>query len=224
MPAMKLKDIRKDLHWPELRLPEMSRDDISKALGEARKELIEVRKDLNEFRREMEMPKVDLSKLEFPRIDVDDVAKEAREVGKKVGKNAAKNAAKGKQQAMKAAQSAGLVKKPSRMPFVLVGLVTLGLVGWAMSSPGVKTRIKSAALQARDQVRDRMAERGETWDRDEETRAFDAAEPAEVAPSAFSDELTSTDTPFAEPPTGLPKKLGKTNGSHKIETDEPART
>ena len=46
-----------DLHLrerlPELKLPEMSRDDIAKALGEARKELGEVRKDLNEFRREL---------------------------------------------------------------------------------------------------------------------------------------------------------------------------
>ncbi len=224
MPVLKLKDIRKDLRWPELRLPEMSRDDISKALGEARKELIEVRKDLNEFRREMEMPTVDLSKLELPRIDVDSVANEARDVGKKVGKNAAKNAAKGKKQALKAAQAAGLVKKSSRKPFVLVGLVTMGLVGWAMSSPSVKTRIKSAAQQVRDQVRDRMAERGETWDRDEETRAFDAAEPAAVTPAPYSDDLASADSPFAEPPSALPKKLGKTNGSHKIAKDEPART
>ena len=53
-----------DLHLrerlPELKLPEMSRDDIAKALGETRKELGEVRKDLSEYRREVEVPRMDL--------------------------------------------------------------------------------------------------------------------------------------------------------------------
>ena len=44
MPELNLKDLRS--RFPELRLPEMSRDDIAKALGEARKEIKDVRKDL----------------------------------------------------------------------------------------------------------------------------------------------------------------------------------
>ncbi len=40
MPELNLKELRKDLRIPELRLPEMSRDDIAKALGEARKEIV----------------------------------------------------------------------------------------------------------------------------------------------------------------------------------------
>src|SRR5215210_8291458 len=50
MPELHLRD-----RLPELKLPEMSRDDIAKALGEARRELVEVRKDLNEFRKEFEV-------------------------------------------------------------------------------------------------------------------------------------------------------------------------
>ncbi len=141
MPALNLKDIRKDLHFPELRLPEMSRDDIAKALGEARKEMADVRRDLNEFRREIELPKVDVSRADVENV-ADDVARTAREAAndaRKVSKEAAKvlgkNVEKGRKEALKAAQKAGIVKKPSRIPYVLGGFITLGLVGWALSNP-----------------------------------------------------------------------------------------
>ena len=69
MPDLNLKELRKT-PLPELRLPEMSRDDIAKALGEARKELREVRKDIEEFRQEFEVPRVDVSAVEMPNIDM----------------------------------------------------------------------------------------------------------------------------------------------------------
>ena len=211
-----------DLHLrerlPELKLPEMSRDDIAKALGEARKELGAVRKDLNEFRREIEMPKVDVSKVdpsrfEMPNIDYAKELRDARNDLRDAGKQMSKNA-------RKAAEDAGLVKRPSRLPFVIAGAVTLGLVGWALAnSPSIKARLRLAAQQ----IQDKMAERRNAWDDDAETHAFDGATAVPVEPSAYADAITTSDSPFAEPPSDTPDGFGKTNGTHTIESDEPAR-
>ena len=214
MPDLHLKD-----RLSELKLPEMSRDDIAKALGEARKELGEVRKDLNEFRRELEVPRMDMSKIDMSKFEMPnvDVAKEFRDAGKdlrEAGKHMAKNA-------RSAAQDAGLVKRPSRLPFVIAGAVTLGLVGWALAnSPSIKARIRLAAQQ----LQDKMAERRAAWDEDDaEPHAFDAAVPVPVQPSAFADATSDKNSPFAEPPSDTPDGFGKTNGQHTIESDQPAR-
>ena len=212
-----------DLHLrerlPELKLPEMSRDDIAKALGEARKELGEVRKDLNEFRREFEVPRMDLSKVdpskfEMPSIDVGKEFRDAKKDLRDAGKYMAKNA-------RSAAQDAGLVKRPSRLPFVIAGAVTLGLVGWALAnSPSIKARLRLAAQQ----IQDKIAERRAAWDEDEaEPHAFDTSVAVPVQPSAYSDATSDRNSPFAEPPSDLPDGLGKTNGSKTIDSDEPAR-
>ena len=215
MPELNLKDIRKDFRLPELRLPEMSRDDIAKALGEARKELSEVRRDLNEFRREFEMPKVDSTVVELPKVDMAKVSKDAEQLGK----DARKMAKDARKSAKEAAQKAGLIRRPSRIPFVLVGLATMGLVAWALATPGVKTRLREAAQEAQK----RMAERRTAWDLDEETRAFDAAAPAGVKSSPYKGSIDPVQSPFSEPPTELPDKLCATGETHKIETDQPAR-
>lgn len=222
MPELNLKDIRKDLRWPELRLPEMTRDDIAKAIGEARKEMAEVRRDFNEFRREFEMPKVDLSAVDVSKFDVNDVAKEARAVGRDVGKQVGKSVDKGRKQALKAAQDAGLVKKPSRIPFVIGGLITMGLVGWALSTPSVKERLRSAVQGARERFDEMRAERMA-----EDAHAFDAATPAEVEPSPFQDAIAPQDSPVAEPPTDVPAGLGTSTttvarGKAKVDKDDGA--
>jgi hypothetical protein len=202
MPELHLKDIRKDLRWPELRLPEMSRDDIAKALGEARKEMSEMRRDLNEFRREMEMPKVDLAKVELPKIDLAKVDKEARAAAKDARKAARKAGKQVTKEMTKAAQDAGIVKRPSRLPFVILAAITLALVGWALATPTLRERVKTAAQGARD----RMAERDtEGW----------GSEPA-----AFD---TGMERPFGEPPVTKPEAIGDTNGKHAIKEDAPAR-
>jgi len=222
MPELNLKELRKDIRWPELRLPEMSRDDIAKALGEARKELREVRKDIEEFRHDFEMPRVDVSAVEMPSVDMSKVADGAKQASKQVAESAkdgAKQVAKG---ARDAAESAGLVKpdRLPRAPFILAGLVTLGLVGWALiSSPSVKTRLREVAQRAREQ----MNERRSAWDLDDDTRAFDSAETAGVALSAYSYSIDSADSPFAEPPMQLPEGLGTDGAPQTIETDTPAR-
>jgi len=204
MPDLHLKD-----RLSELKLPEMSRDDIGKALGEARKELGEVRKDLNDFRRELEVPR-----MEMPNVDVGKEFRDARKDLRDAGKHMAKNA-------RSAAQDAGLVKRPSRLPFVIAGAVTLGLVGWALAnSPSIKARIRLAAQQ----MQDKMAERRAAWAEDEaEPHAFDAAVPAPVEPSAYADATSDKNSPFADPPSDTPDGFGKTNGQHTIDSDQPAR-
>lgn len=215
MPELHLRE-----RLPELKLPEMSRDDIAKALGDTRKELGQVRKDLNDFRRDFEAPQIDLSKIDLSKLEMPnvDVAKEVRDAGKDLrdaGKHLAKNA-------RNAAQDAGLVKRPSRLPFVIAGAVTLGLVGWALAnSPSVKARLQQAMRQARA----RMAEQRAQWGMDEaEPRAFDAAVTKPVDSSAFSESTIDRNSPFAEPPSDLPDGLGKTNGKRTNTSDEPART
>jgi hypothetical protein len=205
MPELHLRE-----RLEELRLPEMSRDDIAKALGETRKELGAVRKDLNEMRRD-----IDPSKLELPNIDIGKELRDARNDLLDAGKYVAKNA-------RSAAQDAGLVKRPSRLPFVIAGAVTLGLVGWALAnSPSIKARLQLAAQQ----LQDKMAERRAAWDDDaDEPHAFDAAVPVPVEPSAFADSTSDKNSPFAEPPSDTPDGFGKTNGKRTSTSDEPART
>ncbi|HUP55335.1 MAG TPA: hypothetical protein VM408_07495 [Methylomirabilota bacterium] len=214
MPELHLRE-----RLPELKLPEMSRDDIAKALGEARKELSEVRKDLNDFRKEIEVPKMDVSridpsKFELPNIDYAKEFRDARNDLRDAGKQMSKKT-------RKAAQDAGLVKGPSRLPFVIAGAVTLGLVGWALAnSPSIKARIR----QAVQQMQDKMAERRAAWDEDEaQPHAFDASVAVPVQPSSYSDATSDSNSPFAEPPSDLPDGLGKSNGSNTIESDEPVR-
>lgn len=174
MPELHLKDLR----FPELRMPEMTRDDIAKTLGEARRELGDVRKDLGDMRRDFDLSRVDVPKA---------VTDAAQAVG----------------------QSVGLVKRPrSRLPFIAGALVTLGLVGWAVrSSPSIKSRIQGVVQSARERMDARRASSD-----DMEPRAFDAAVTIPVKPSAYADELASSNSPF-DGPTDLPKGLG-TNGAH----------
>lgn len=170
MPELHLKDLR----FPELRMPEMTRDDIAKTLGEARKELGDLRKELGDMRRDFDLSRVDVPKA-----------------------------------VTGAAQAVGLVKRPrSRLPFIAGALVTLGLVGWAVrSSPSIKSRIQDVVQSARERM-DAMRASSD----DMEPRAFDAAVTIPVEPSAYADDLASTNSPF-DGPTDLPKGLG-TNGAH----------
>lgn len=172
MPELRLKD----LHFPDFRLPEMSRDDIAKALGEARKELGDVRKELGEMRHDIDFSKV--REIELPRVAVPKAVTEA-------------------------AQAVGLVKRPrSKVPFVAGALVTLGLVGWAVrSSPSLMARFRSVAQSARERI-DAMRSNGD----DMEPRAFDAAVTIPIQSSAYSEDLPAADSPFDGPtdlPKGL---------------------
>lgn len=212
MPELNLRNIRRDLRIPELRLPEMSRDDIAKALGEARKELRDVRKDLQDFRRDFEMPRVEVTEPDVPKVDVTKVTDGAKQMAESA-----------RQSVMDAAEAAGLVKAPagrSRKPFLLAGMVTLGVLGFALlNSPAMKTRLRDGAQRARE----RMNSRRTVWDVDDETHSFDAAQPVAVEAGAYSDAIGSTASPFAEQPTGMPEGLASESEVQRIEEDAPAR-
>jgi hypothetical protein len=198
MPELRLKDVR----LPVLRLPEMSRDDISAALGDMRRDIADAAQDIADASRDIdiskiEVPKIDLSRVDLPKVDVSraDVSK------------AVENAA----------QAVGIRRSRSRVPFVIAGIVTLGLVAWALFSSPIAPRLREAAARARERI-DEMRER--RFSEEDEPRAFDASVAVPVEPSAYADATTPTNSPFAEPPTDLPNGLGS---EMPAEMDEVAR-
>ena len=212
MPELNLKDLR--ARFPELRLPEMSRDDIARALGDTRKDIRDVRKDLADFRQDFEMPRV-VSAVDLGSVDVEKIANGAKDGAKQLADTARENAMQVAKEARKAAENAGLLeRRRSRVPFIFAGLVTLGLVTWAFAnSPSVKVRLREGAQRARE----RMNERRSAWD---EPKAFDEAPTAGVHAATYSGALGSTDSPYADPPTPLPEGLGSESN---VTDDVPAR-
>lgn len=180
---------RKSFQLPELRLPEMGRDDIARTLSD-------VRSELGEVRREIDKSRADIAKLRPPRFELPDVDLSRLDVSKAV---------------TSAAQSAGLMKRRrSRAPFVIGGLVTLGLLIWAaLRSPTVQERVRTVAHDARERI-DAMRTPGTPGE--SEPRAFDAADTMPVEGSAFSDAPIGAESPF-DGPSDLPSGVGS-NGAH----------
>jgi len=183
MPDLKIKDIK----MPELHLPEMSRDDIVQAMGDARRDL-----DLSRFDpRKIDLPDVDLSKIDVPKAITE------------------------------AAQAAGIVRasRRPRLSFIIGGLVTVALVGFAlMNSTMIKSRLSELARRAKESMDERRAAR--LGGSDQEPRAFDAAVAVPVDPSAYADAPIS-DTPF-DGPSDLPPGLGA-DVHHDAPVEEHAR-
>lgn len=177
---------RKSFQLPELHLPEMRRDDIAKTLSD-------VRHELGEVRREIDKSRADIAKLHLPKFEMPDVDLARLDVPKAV---------------TSAAQSAGLMKKRrSRAPFVIGGLVTLGLLVWAaLRSPTVRERVRTVAHDARDKI-DAMRAQA-----DLEPRAFDAADTMPVEGSTYAEAPIGAESPF-DGPSDLPSGLGS-NGAH----------
>ncbi len=112
MPALRLREIQ----LPELHLPEMSRDDIVRAIGDAT--------------RDVELPKVDLPAIDIP--------------------TAISNAV----------EAAGIRRssRRARLPFVIGGLITLGLVGFALlTSPMVRPRLTELGQKMKQRIDDRRS-------------------------------------------------------------------
>lgn len=177
---------RKSFQLPELHLPEMRRDDIAKTLSD-------VRHELGEVRREIDKSRADIAKLHLPKFEMPDVDLSRLDVPKAV---------------TSAAQSAGLMKKRrSRVPFVIGGLITLGLLVWAaLRSPTVQERFRTVAHDAREKI-DAMRAQA-----DLEAHAFDAADTMPVEGSAYADTPIGAESPF-DGPSDLPTGLGS-NGAH----------
>lgn len=117
MPTIRREDVR----LPELHLPEMSRDDIAKAISDAGRDV-----DLSRFdprRIDLSKLELDLSKVDLPRAVAD--AAEATGFVK--------------------------VRRASRLPMVVGAAVVIGLVGFALlTRDGVRSRLESLVAQGRE--------------------------------------------------------------------------
>lgn len=192
MPALHLKEVR----LPELHLPEMSRDDIVRVIGEASRDadlgrLDPRRLDLPEFA----LPELDLAKVDMPKIDLTRVDLSKVDVAKALGM---------------AAQAAGFVqRRRSRLPLVIGGLVLIGVLGAAVAtSPTVRPRLQSLGGRVRERVGQWRAARAEPVSSEaSEPRAFDAAVAMPIEPSAYTDAAPTAGSPF-DGPGGLPEGLG----------------
>jgi hypothetical protein len=121
-----------ELRLKEVRLPELRLPEMSKD---------DIARAIGDARRidlpEVDLPRIDLSKVDLPRLDVPKAVASAT-------------------------QAAGLVRsaRRPRLPFIIGGLVTLALVGFALlNSPAVKPRLAEAARRARERMDERRAAR-----------------------------------------------------------------
>lgn len=172
-----------DIKLPDMKIPELRLPEMSR--DDIARVMGDARKDLGEIRRDLDQMRRD---IELPKVDLSKI-----EVPKAV---------------TAAAVSAGIVqKKPSRWPFALGAIVTVAVVGVALlRSPALTDRLRELAGQVRDKV-DGM--RGH--DQHIDPYAFDAAVPLSIEPSAYSDGLSGSDSPF-DGSSDLPVGLGS-NGS-----------
>lgn len=182
MPSLRIREVR----LPELHLPEMSRDDISRAIGDATRDIDLSRLDpRGKDMPEIDLPKIDLKKIDLSGIDLPKAVASA---------SASASALRGG-------------KRRSRVPFVIGGLITLGLVGYAlMSSPTVRPRLQTLGQRVKEKVdeqRAAMAARREAG----EAHAFDAAVAVPIQPSAFSDSAPTNGSPF-DGSSELPEGFG----------------
>lgn len=192
MPRIPLGEVR----LPELHLPEMSREQISRALADIRGDgAREVERVRSEAPR-LELPDIDLPKVELPKVDLSKV-----DLPKAVAD---------------AAVAAGLVKRRrSRLPFVIAGLVTLAVVGYALlTSPTIRPRVDEAARK----LRSRFDEfRGESM-MDEPD--FDLGPTADTPmPTGRTTTGMTGETPALEQPAGMPGSLGTTTAT--VESARP---
>jgi hypothetical protein len=150
----------------------MSRDDIIRAIGEATRDV-----DLSRFdprrsepaneptrldRAKARIATVDLSRIDLSKVDLSRV-----DVPKAIAA---------------AGQAAGLVRRSRRprLPLIIGGLVTIGLIGYAVAtSPMVRPRIDAAARRARARL-DAMREAAEA---DESIIEAPDVETVETAPA-----------------------------------------
>jgi hypothetical protein len=193
MPTLRIREVR----LPELHLPEMSRDDISRAFDGARRDL-----DLSKLNpKDVEIPEIDLTKVEVPKIDLSKVEVPKIDLTKidlpKVDLT----------KAVVAATTLGRTSRRPRLPFVLGGLITLGLVGYAlMTSPTVRPKLEDLGRRIRQRIEERRAMMQERAEHD--PIAFDAAVAVPIQPSAYASSAPGDGSPF-DGSSDLPDGLGE---------------
>lgn len=218
MPRIPLGEVR----LPELHLPEMSREQISRALagirGDGAREAERVRTEAPRLELpDIDLPKVELPKVDVPKVDVTKVELPKVDLSKVDLRKLDLSKVDLPKVVADAAVAAGLVKRRrSRLPFVIAGLVTLAVVGYALlTSPTIRPRIDDAARK----LRSRFDEfRGESM-MDEPD--FDLGSTAEIPMPTTQRTTTGMtgETPSVEDPEGMPESLGTTTA--KVESTRP---
>ena len=202
MPRIPLGEVR----LPELHLPEMSREQISRALADIRGDGAREAERVRSEAPRLELPDIDLPKVELPKVDLSKVDLRKLDLSKVDLPKAIADAA----------VAAGLVKRRrSRLPFVIAGLVTLAVVGYALlTSPTIRPRIDDAARK----LRSRFDEfRGESMTDEPD---FDLGPAAETPmPTQRTTTGMTGETPSVEQPAGMPQGLGSTTA--KVESTRP---
>lgn len=144
MPVLRLRQIQ----LPELHLPEMTREDIVRSIGDAT--------------RDVDLPKVDLSEIDIPKAIT--TAVDSVRIGRSSGR--------------------------SRLPFVIGGLVTLALVGFALlSSPMVRPRLSELGQKVKQRIDERRST--EAASGDVATPASPPASEVPIEPAAFTSDASA---------------------------------
>ena len=192
MPELRIKDVR----LPELRLPEMSRQDINKALGEVRRDIADASRDIAEASRD-----VDLSKVEMPKIDLSKV--DLSKVELPEGRHLARRRVQGVRQCgpggwRPQVAVAHPLRHRGHRDARCRGLGDAQLA--ADAAPACRGAIgpASGSTSSGSGTSPRRTSRGLSM----------RAVAVPVEPSAYSDAIGSTNSPYAQPPSDLPDGLG----------------
>jgi hypothetical protein len=167
-----------ELKIKDVRLPELHLPEMSRG---------DIVQAVSGARRDIDLSRFDPRKVELPDVELKNIDP--------------------RKAITEAAQAAGLVKAPrrQRLPFIVGGLITLGLVGVAiMNSPAIRQRLAEAAQRVKARIDERRAER---LGRDLEAHAFDAAVAVPVETSPYADTAPSSGSPF-DGPSDLPPGFG----------------
>ncbi len=191
MPDTPRTEIRlPEIHLPVLTLPEMTRADISRVIADVREEI--------------DLSRLDPRRRERTTMDRVRTALAGFDLSKAM---------------TDAARSAGLIRAPRRspLPYVVVGIVAVGLVAIVLAaSPLGRPRLAAAGRRARRWVDDRRAI-DESPTRDEggasgpEPMAQTAVpiEPAAYAPNDRQEDASSSAVPEPDPmPEPIPMTAG----------------
>ncbi len=138
MPELPVKETRR----PELRLPELKREDIVRALSEMRRPEV----DLKRLERSLpDRPKIDLPEFDLPRFDMRRLLEDA------------------------AIRAGVRQKKRSRWPMAAGVLIVIALGALALlSRPAVRVQVERSARKARVRI-DQMREEREAFEVDDIT-------------------------------------------------------
>ena len=201
MPDISLPEVRLKARLPQ-GLRDMSVEDIQNAMPD------------------VHLPKVDLSKVEMPKLDLD-LGREAGRAARRADK-AAKSA---RRSAVRAVEDALPRKRgPNPVPVAILAMLGGVVVGWILATNPVTGPKVRAWL---DSVRRSVFERGNAGDEDEwdttDAQAYPASLRAEPEPERYSGLIGEEQTATGTEPEPLPEGLGTSDASEVGATNGTTR-